>query len=217
MGTTAWRNGGQASPVGGGWENSAANVLTADGDDLNHDGGLNPASVDVSDFGFSSGDIPVGNMISGIEVQAYFYDNNNSATLADGTIQLLNGGSLVGVNKARGPDAQNRWLGFSLAWYRPYGGNQDSWGTTLDTSWIFSSGLGVRVGFTPVGYGGRGAIKHVQMRLHYAEPVQRDFYVKHNGIWKDVEQLLVKHNGIWKDCQLFVRHNGIWKKVYGAL
>jgi len=123
----------------------------------------------LTNFGFTTSDVPVGSTITGIEVEImrYVYRLSGLATvITDNTVQLINGaGTPVGDNKASGLS----WpLDFASEALASYGDPSDNWSASLTASDIIDSDFGFRLAVTESGSKcGTPSIEYVKIRITY--------------------------------------------------
>jgi hypothetical protein len=93
----------------------------------------------LTNFGFTSGDIPVGAAINGIEMQTV-HKASATGNIADSAIYLRNGaGAQVGNNKA----SATEWNNADETWN--YGASNDMWGTSLTQADIVDTDFGIDI------------------------------------------------------------------------
>ncbi len=92
-----------------------------------------------AEFTFPGFGIPAGETVTGIEVRV------NYRASTDNTVQLTNGGSLVGTAKTDLPDAFIGASFCSSTFYVGTGGSGDLWGTSLTTADFNAGNVGFRI------------------------------------------------------------------------
>lgn len=119
-----------------------------------------------TNFGFSSSDVPVGNIISVVEVKITRKGAtvSGSATAVDVILKLVIGGSIVGTNKA---DTSTSWPTTLTA--ATYG--TDLWGNSIAQTDVVASTFGVALMAGALGLGtATGSVDSVEIRLTYSAP-----------------------------------------------
>lgn len=112
-------------------------------------------------FGFTTGDIPDGAVITGIEVT--IEDHGETTNISDSAIYLRTSAGQSGNNKAT-----NTWTTSDYVW--TYGGDGDMWGTSYDDADIRDSTFGVDISATNShpNQAREARIDHVQVRIYYS-------------------------------------------------
>ena len=172
MATTAWKAPGTAVSVArtGGYEwGNPDNVKTDDTNYaiINDKFGANSESewLRMTNFGFSTSDLPVGSTIDGIEVQHKIRNNMSTAEhCKDLYIYLRKTSGQVGDNKA----SANNWPRTAKETWT-YGGVSDTWNASLLDSDVRSSDFGVDLAILMVSSSCSPRMYFNQIRIHYTE------------------------------------------------
>lgn len=177
MASTSWKEAGAAANADDGgavaWTDPANAI--ADNTD-NATAALSPGAsqsqvLRLTDFGFTTSDIPLGSVIDGIEVEVRRYVTNqnvgNNARDKDSTIILRKTGGTVGTAQAV---VGSSWP--DSAGVQTYGGASDLWGTTgltLEGDDIRSEDFGIDIGAQRQNGSPIAAFQYVRMRVHYSD------------------------------------------------
>jgi hypothetical protein len=163
MAVTGWKTAGTASSQGGNpnWANTG-NTTSSD----NAYATCVLAAFETTDFlqltnfGFTTGDVPSGSLIVGIEVEVE--RKASGAGVIDDTIQLYDSGA-IGTNKATGTD----WP--TSDGTASYGGAADTWAAGLLDTDIRDSGFGVNVSAASLSSSARTtSVDFVRLRIYYS-------------------------------------------------
>jgi hypothetical protein len=115
-------------------------------------------------FGFTSGDIPNGSTIDGIEVKIEKHTAGTPGRLIDSALYLRKTGTQVGNNKASG----DNWAATDTDVI--YGGADDNWDAGLAQTDIVSEDFGVDFSFlNTTGTAERGYVDVISVRVYYTE------------------------------------------------
>jgi len=134
----------------------------------------------LTNFGFSSSDIPTGSTINGIEVEIWRRAPTPTSTISDSAIYLRKSTGQTGDNKASG----DAWLLADITG-KTYGGSTDMWGTSLTQSDITSSTFGIDLSAYYSGALSATAtalVYYIRIRVYYTEgppPVTRRIFITH--------------------------------------
>jgi len=167
MAVTNWKGAGTAATVDRDGKNSWAYVNNVKADDAN-DTHVTPGKLTYSDwlrltnFGFSTSDIPEGSSIDGVEVGINRCDTAYDALVRDSALYLRKTSGQVGDNKA----SATIWPE-DIPAYAYYGGAADTWNANLGESDIRNSNFGIDLS----GYKGDGAgicrVYYIKIRIYY--------------------------------------------------
>lgn len=119
----------------------------------------------LTNFGFTTTDIPVGSTINGIEVQ-YKKSNLGSSELYlyDSVLKLRKTSGQVGDNKASG----TRWA--TTKETKTYGGAADTWNSELTAADLIDSGFGIDLSVNTTGdIPDTAWVYFCQIRVYYTE------------------------------------------------
>lgn len=117
----------------------------------------------LTNFGFTSTDIPAGSTINGIEVNL---ERKLGAGIGvfDETIILRKTSGQVGNNKA---DTGTNWGTEAVI---TYGGAADTWASGLTQTDIIDSNFGIDIACKGAPTTGTGSVDYVEIRIYYTAP-----------------------------------------------
>ena len=132
VGTTAWTNAGAITTSGAPY---------AVASNISYNGGITHY-LTATNFGFT---IPTGALITGVTVTMNRYSSGSSPSyVKDNIVELIRGGSIVGLNRANTSTTWPTSLGTAT-----YGGTADTWGLTgLSSTDINATNFGVALSAT---------------------------------------------------------------------
>lgn len=121
----------------------------------------------LTNYGFTTGDIPSGSIINGIEVAIGHY-GENSTNLRDSAIYLRKTSGQVGSNYASGTN----WNASPIQEIT-YGDSTNKWGTTWSVDDILNSDFGID--FSAANNNGTAArnayVDYIKIRIYYDTPI----------------------------------------------
>lgn len=134
--------GGSGSYV---WTGTVSTVQTDDTSAAQFDFSscTNPsADLTLTDFGFTTSDVPSGSTINGITVSVIRKNNGGAYDITDSTVKLINGaGTVVGSNKALGSAWSTATNGETVV----YGGAADTWSASLTDADVIDTDFGILI------------------------------------------------------------------------
>ena len=174
MAVTAYKSAGTQSSEdrsGGVTWGSPANAAASDNSrstaSLAFGPSVNSDWLRLTNFGFSSSDIPSGATIDGIEYQIERSVGSGSGTVTDLEIFLRITSGQVGSS---GADTGTSWPAAASEAYATYGGATSKFGRTWTQSEIVSTDFGLDISARlSAGASRVGQIDHAQVRVHYTD------------------------------------------------
>lgn len=178
MATTGWKfpsttsDAGSGNPTGSSTAWSNPNNVQADDTSWatqDSDGTTSQGNYLLcSNFGFTTGDIPSGSTINGIEIQYERRTESNAQDTLEWSVKIIKGGTVSGDEKA---DNVTAWVEEPTTEVRTIGGASDLWGLSWSDSDITASTFGIAIATETSGAGNKLAeINYVNIRVHYTAP-----------------------------------------------
>lgn len=169
MAVTSFKASGTQADAGAGHGTATWGTPTnaAASDDSHTTASVNAAAVShylrLTNFGFTSSDIPAGSTIDGIEVN--IEKSRTGIGVFDESILLRKTSGQVGSDKA---DTGTNW-GTTDA-IATYGGAADTWSSGLTQADIIDSNFGIDIACKGAASTGVGRIDYVEIRVYYTTP-----------------------------------------------
>lgn len=160
MAVTAYKFPSAFGHINSGWTDDA-NVYAEDASYAYTLGGPTTGIEDYYGFGFTTGDVPAGSTIDGIEVVVRF--RSGSGIEHSMAVQMVKNGAKDGDLSA----AQN--VAGDTYEVKTYGGATDKWGTTWVATDIVDSDFGAWFDCNIVSGSGNARIDYVKIRVYYTE------------------------------------------------
>jgi large repetitive protein len=171
MAVTDYKFAGTAAD-GGGDHPWADSVDNAKADDTSYASFMEKSTTSnlmiLSNYGFSSSDVPSGSTIDGIEVVIARFQAGTHAGTVDATLYLRNSSGRTGNNLA----SASTWpLSGDTPSTATYGGSTNKWGTSLSQSDIVATSFGIELAITQDGDDnlGRAYVDYIKIRVYYTE------------------------------------------------
>ena len=170
----------------------------------------NPFTLNLTNFGFTSSDIPSGATIVGIEfVISRFADTADQ--VSDTNLYLQYNSADVGSNMA----SATKWP-TSLA-DATYGGATNMCGTTLTQANILDSSFGIKIAPLAVEGGKVVSVDYIKIRVYYTESggAGTNCLINIGDSWKTVDSMLINIGDVWKPVtEAKVNIGDIWKSIF---
>jgi hypothetical protein len=171
----------------------------------------------MTNFGFTTSDIPSGSTIDGVEFQ--LEKKRANGQVYDYFVKITTDSSTpTGTDQAVG----TLW---STAYTETtYGGSSNTWGVSLTDSQVRSSNFGIiiqayfnaysGINFAYIHTGINGSII-TQLRIYYTPPsTSSGIHYNDSGTWRDITQVYYNDSGTWRTITtIYYNDSGTWREL----